>query len=58
MDGLANKNKNKQANSENFLLPCNLYRLPQEGMAQIKGGFSYPKMSGLKVYFPTLKDPD
>ena len=41
---------------KSFLLPCPLYRLPAEGVAQIKGGLSHLKQSGLKVGPLVLKD--
>jgi hypothetical protein len=38
----------------NFILSCPLYRLPAEGVAQINGGASHFKRSGLEVGLPTL----
>lgn len=41
---------------ESFHLPLPLYRLPIEGVDQIKGGSSYLRSSGLVVYCPTSND--
>ena len=35
----SSESESKQAKRESFLLLCPFYRLPEEGMAQIKGGF-------------------
>jgi hypothetical protein len=39
-----------------FPLLCPSYRLPPEGVPQIKGGSSYLKRFELNVYLPTWKD--
>jgi hypothetical protein len=45
----------QEKNGQTLLSPMPFYRLPAEGMAQIKGGSSYLKRSGLKVDLPTSK---
>jgi hypothetical protein len=45
-----------QAGREQVTSSMSLCRLPTEGMAQIRGGFSHLKRSGLKVVLPTLHD--
>jgi hypothetical protein len=46
----------ERSRAENPLLPCHLYMLSPEGMAQIKGGTSYFRLPGLKVSIITLND--
>lgn len=38
-----------------FLLLCPLYRLPEEGVINIKSGYSHLKRFGLKIYHPVSK---
>lgn len=46
--GFAIESEGKQAKSKNFLLRP-LYRLPAEGLVQIKGGSSHHKRSGFRM---------
>ena len=47
----------EQAGNESKLLSSMFFkRLPAEGVAQIKGGSSYIRISVLKVDFPTSND--
>jgi hypothetical protein len=46
----------RQAKRAGFLLPCALYRLSADRVAQIQGGSSHLKRFGLKVGLPTCND--
>ena len=50
------ESKSKQAKKVSFLFPCPLYRLPTEGVLQIKDASSHLKSCGLKLYIPMSND--
>jgi hypothetical protein len=50
---LASESKNKQAKKSSLFLSGPLYRLPAEGVAQIKDGSFQLKVFRLKVGLPT-----
>lgn len=55
MNGLASKNKGKQAKSKGFFLPCSVYKMLAEGVAQIKIPTPKTQIRSESSYFNLIK---